>query len=1366
MKKLFFVLIMSMTFQIHAQEIHPEVAFTRCMQLKIEEYTGYFVRQGTPVQPYEVAIFRRPNQCGWAVGKLCPPGSSCATELNNGGITTPCFIDTTCPTPPAGPVVGFKSNHLSGPIIVQPLVCGSVINPVKQTVSEQIVLNNNDFYLNNSSEFNPYIKKNRSVYQELKNIGENRGRLALSIYGNNYQSPVLNKSIVFSPITVNWQWDGLTGNISTNPIVDKARFIMELADLPLAQVPSPTIGEPYVDYYVNYIDENSRTIRQIKTYAGSDDMSAYPIYFEGQDLVIYKPEMWGLSGWTMSHHHYFERGTKMLYIGAGEKVKVEAFKTITLPEYGQVDLVSTHFSDEIYIFSREGVHLETKTKLLGKTKYKFSYKTGSHKILSFSDINGKLTEFVYGTDGWISRIKYGSGFETDFQTESGLITKVSEFGRDRYQVTYDPTSLINTFLKPNGELTTFTYDPEGKFVSEVKNTNKNQFFMNSLIGDLREFINSNNQGAFSKTEFEELASNNWVRQKNGDGSLISSTLVNSDSKTVYAGTNTFSFSKFYDEMWGKYYNESNPGVAYYRESGQSINVSRYDQLFHQYGDATNPLSITSIMHKSAPSGSSSFNLTTYDVATKVVTNKSINNKITLIQLDDAERVTRISPSNKFATDFTYNSDGKLTRVQKGSQFTNYTYTASGLLKSETNSKNQTISYSYNQFGNVAQKTLPNLDTIKFEYSDGNEIKKIIAPNNQVHNFSLGIGDYLTQLITPLNKQTTYTYDDDKRLKKVVKASQKKIVYSYYPNSSMVSTIVTPEGTVSLNTYDVQSRVRSITSADGIMTNLDWVGPALQQQVWYDTDGSVIGKLSNSFTSDQIRIADIKLNDQFISYYGYGYDGKVYSVNNATYSYETVGYAETTRINFNGLITAYTTEETASGDKPIQYVSSQVADSPNMQIFVSMKRSFDAFGQASDYTQTTLNTNTGVYNQYFSLVPTYDANNRLVEVAKNRKSFLNSQEINSTDFFNQYNYPQGSNNNVKEYSQTLTPSAKPIKRTVASHSNDDQLLSLKGSINRDYQYTDDGDLKSMTNCFGTINYEYDVFGNLKKVTLVDGKVIEYKVDAYNRRIKKLVNGVTKEYYLWYDQTRLAAILNSSKIPVLTYIYGPESFTPSYVKKNNSTYKILHDPGMGSVRYVINPLSLQIVQEIDYDEFGNVMKNTNPDFQPLQYAGGLYDADTKLLKFGARDYDPTVGRWTTKDPIGFAGGDTNLYAYVGGNPMSFVDPDGRIPVPVIALGFGFGVGFASGYATQRQLTPNAKINELLKAGFKGGLITLGGVGIAISGAGAVAGGAATASGLMYNFLNAPGDADVNLGDLSNGLDYLRTKNQTNKCLSVGK
>jgi len=62
----------------------------------------------------------------------------------------------------------------------------------------------------------------------------------------------------------------------------------------------------------------------------------------------------------------------------------------------------------------------------------------------------------------------------------------------------------------------------------------------------------------------------------------------------------------------------------------------------------------------------------------------------------------------------------------------------------------------------------------------------------------------------------------------------------------------------------------------------------------------------------------------------------------------------------------------------------------------------------------------------------------------------------------------------------------------------------------------------------------------------------------------------------------------------------------------------------------------------------------------FAGGLYDADTGLVRFGARDYDPVVGRWTSKDPILFAGGQANLYVYVGGDPINFIDPSGLFPL----------------------------------------------------------------------------------------------------------
>ncbi len=54
--------------------------------------------------------------------------------------------------------------------------------------------------------------------------------------------------------------------------------------------------------------------------------------------------------------------------------------------------------------------------------------------------------------------------------------------------------------------------------------------------------------------------------------------------------------------------------------------------------------------------------------------------------------------------------------------------------------------------------------------------------------------------------------------------------------------------------------------------------------------------------------------------------------------------------------------------------------------------------------------------------------------------------------------------------------------------------------------------------------------------------------------------------------------------------------------------------------------------------------------------ISNRDTKLTRFGARDYDAETGRWTAKDPIGFAGGLTSLYDYVGGDPVNYLDVTG--------------------------------------------------------------------------------------------------------------
>ena len=72
---------------------------------------------------------------------------------------------------------------------------------------------------------------------------------------------------------------------------------------------------------------------------------------------------------------------------------------------------------------------------------------------------------------------------------------------------------------------------------------------------------------------------------------------------------------------------------------------------------------------------------------------------------------------------------------------------------------------------------------------------------------------------------------------------------------------------------------------------------------------------------------------------------------------------------------------------------------------------------------------------------------------------------------------------------------------------------------------------------------------------------------------------------------------------------------------------------------------------------MISDTEPSFEiPLGFAGGLYDVDTGLVRFGYRDYAPDIGRWTAKDPILFAGGDTDLYGYCLNDPINCMDPQG--------------------------------------------------------------------------------------------------------------
>lgn len=156
----------------------------------------------------------------------------------------------------------------------------------------------------------------------------------------------------------------------------------------------------------------------------------------------------------------------------------------------------------------------------------------------------------------------------------------------------------------------------------------------------------------------------------------------------------------------------------------------------------------------------------------------------------------------------------------------------------------------------------------------------------------------------------------------------------------------------------------------------------------------------------------------------------------------------------------------------------------------------------------------------------------------------------------------------------------------------------------------------------------------------------------------MNGLITNQYIYNPEGQLIGELDVSGNFLKTFIYASKSHVPDYfVDQNNERYKLIVDQ-LGSVRLVVKTSTGEIVQKMNHDEFGKVLTDTKPGFIPFGFAGGLYDSETKLVRFGARDYDPEIGRWTSKDPIRFNGGDANLYGYVLQDPVNGIDPSGKI------------------------------------------------------------------------------------------------------------
>ena len=275
---------------------------------------------------------------------------------------------------------------------------------------------------------------------------------------------------------------------------------------------------------------------------------------------------------------------------------------------------------------------------------------------------------------------------------------------------------------------------------------------------------------------------------------------------------------------------------------------------------------------------------------------------------------------------------------------------------------------------------------------------------------------------------------------------------------------------------------------------------------------------------------------------------------------------------------------------------------------------------------------------------YDDRGRLTAVRLNRK------------LVEKYSYDSNGNRIL------ATSKRRGVINQLQSYTPDDQI-KLIGQLEQTYD--EDGYLKTKTLPDGeSYTFTYGTRGELKETTTTTSTgsvtVISYQHNALNQRVSKEINGTTVEKYLWQDLTTLLAVYDKDNNLVQRFEYA-DGRMPVAMTDGNGTKYYLHYDQVGSLRAISRVLSpdntFEVIKEITYDTYGNIINDSNPTFRvPFGFAGGLYDADTKLTRFGYRDYDAYTGKWTAKDPIGFDGGDSNLYGYVLGDPVNLVDPSG--------------------------------------------------------------------------------------------------------------
>ena len=905
---------------------------------------------------------------------------------------------------------------------------------------------------------------------------------------------------------------------------------------------------------------------------------------------------------------------------------------------GKESLIPSTDGLTLFRFDARGKHEETLDAVTGVSLLRFQYDS-SGLLQSVTDRDGLKTIVNRDSSGKLTAITAPFGQTTTFKVDSQdrietVISPLDAAKNRQVSFQYDDAQqgLLNVSTDANGKTSGFQYDPLGNVNLFTDPTGYQEQFTATLNGRAATFDVTTKEGLTTRYSTAQVGSiiKRDIRAPDSshvqwDDSTIKQPFTSPDGTLV---NNEFRADDFFGAQ------VLLPDTSTITTPGGRTVTSTMTQA-HHYADPSNALS-ADVWSETTLTNGRAFT-TDYSRQTQTKTTTSPMGRTTITTLDSLGRPTDLVAAGLPAIHWTYDSSGRVSSVTRTAdgvtRSDQYTFDpADGFMETATNANGDTTAYNRDLAGRLLDVTRPDSGKIFWTLDDDDHVTALTPPGRSPYQFQYEGGTDLLQSTTPpgvttgatgvggaLLGQEAYNYGDDNELLTVTRSDGRSISLDYDPANGRMKTVHLPATRANISFgYDSTGTLTSVNRTDTVRVDITHDGSLWTGTSW---SGAITGKVTADYDAN-LWLASLTVNDASTVNFSYDDDGLITQASSA------VGTLVLNRAADTGYVTdtalgAVTTMQSYNGFGELATIGA------NFQDQTAFSQTLDRKDGLGRITQLTEKVGTASHVVDYG----YDNLGRLTQVTRDGSVTA-------------YGYDPNGNRTSITVDGT---------QTVAATFDEQERILTHGT--ETFNETATGDVIRKTDGTSSVELTYDELGNLATANVSDGRTttkLEYVVDGTGRRIARRVNGKFDRAFLYRDQLRPVAEIDSDGT-FSHFVYTSADSAPDAILRDGVPFRLVKDY-IGSVRLVVNTKTGVIAQRLDYDEFGVVLTDTNPGFQPFGFAGGIYDSATGLVRFGARDYDPETGRWAAKDPSGFSGGDTNVFTYAANDPVNHVDPTG--------------------------------------------------------------------------------------------------------------